>query len=310
MRTVGSGAVLRLEASARSTLGLFTAADARAFGVSSGLLGYHSRPDGRWSRLLPGVYSLAGERPDRRRELLSALLWAGDEAVLSHRAAGWVLGLDGIPSCEAELWAPRSGTPSKVIVHRGVVGPQERSTSGGLRHTNAIRTLIDLASVVGDDTLELALESALRKDPSHEAELRLAAGGNQRGSRRLRRVLARREPGAPPTGSELETRYLQVIRTVEVPPPLRQYEVLEGERCLGRLDLCWPEVGLWVELDGRKWHDRPQALLYDRHRQNELASHLQWVPLRFTWEDVTERPTGTARFTETAYRRRAAATGP
>jgi len=76
-------------------------------------------------------------------------------------------------------------------------------------------------------------------------------------------------------------------------------------RPIGRLDICWPDVGLWVELDGHAWHDTARALLYDRRRQNELAAALQWLPLRFTWDDVTERPDATARLTEIAYRRRA-----
>jgi very-short-patch-repair endonuclease len=79
----------------------------------------------------------------------------------------------------------------------------------------------------------------------------------------------------------------------------------DAGRCVGRLDVCWPDAGLWVELDGRGVHDRPQALLYDRHRQNDLASRLQWLPLRFTWDDVTRRPRHTTRLTEAAYRRRA-----
>jgi len=46
-------------------------------------------------------------------------------------------------------------------------------------------------------------------------------------------------------------------------------------------------------------------LLSDRHRQNELANLLQWLPLRFTWDDVVERPGATASFTANAYERRA-----
>ena len=296
--------VARLEALAQTRLGLFSVSDATAHGLSSQLLEHHNHAGGRWSRVLPGVYQLAGLGPDRRRPLLAALLWGGDQAVLSHRAAGFVLRLDGISGIRQEMWAPTGHSPRGIIVHRGIVGPDEVVTTGLLRHTTLLRTVRDLAAVLNDDTLELVIESALRRDPTSEGDL-VMSGRN--GTARLRRVLGRRPFGAPPTDSELETRYLQVIRMADVPPPVRQHRVInERGICIGRLDLCWPEVGLWVELDGRASHDRPKALLYDRHRQNEVAVRLQWLPIRFTWDDVTGRPRATARFTEDSYRRRAA----
>ncbi len=296
-----NAAVAAVEGLARRNLGLFTVSDADRCGVSRNLLKYHTRPGGRWSRLLPRVYELKDLPPLRQRPLLGALVWAGPQAVLSHRAAAAVLGLDGIGAATPEVWAPRVRNTIGVIVHRGVVPPDDVTWRGPLRLTNLRRTVVDLAGVVEDDTLEVVIESAFRRDPRLQFDPRPGTPG----SVRLRRVLRRRPPDEPPTDSELETRYLQVIRGAGVPPPVRQHRVFnEDGSCLGRLDVCWPDVGLWVELDGRATHEQPKALLSDRHRQNELATRLQWLPLRFTWDDVTRRPTATGRFTEAAYRRR------
>lgn len=106
----------------------------------------------------------------------------------------------------------------------------------------------------------------------------------------------------PPTGSELETRFVQLVRTTAVPTPERQVPVTRRGRVIARLDLAWPEVGLFVELDGVASHDRVEALLYDRHRQNEIVTSLGWRPLRFTWSDVVHRPRTTAREVERAHR--------
>jgi len=270
--------------------------------VPESLLTYHSRPGGRWGRILPGVYELTALPPNRRRPLLAALLWAGEDAVLSHRTAAGILRLDGVGAPTIELWARRVRVPTGLTVHRGRVGREDTATSGPLRHTSLLRTVIDLAGVLDEDTLELVVESALRRDRHLEPAL---AESGRKGAGALKRVLGRRPTGCPPTDSELETRYLQLIRRADVPAPIRQYPVHDEDgRTVGRLDLCWPEVGLWVELDGRIWHDRPQALLYDRHRQNDLATRLQWLPLRFTWDDVMKRPGSTARLTELAYQRR------
>jgi hypothetical protein len=283
-------------------LGVFTTADAAGCGASREMLYHHSRCGGRWTRPYPGVYVLAHLPADSRRQLLAALAWGGPDSTLSHRSAAAIHGLDGVDESLPELWTRQHHPPTGLVAHRGVVPPTDVVRRGPLRVTTLRRTVFDLSADSDDDTLELVVESALRRDRA----LRLDPPAALRGRERLRRVLARRPPGAPPTESELETRYLQVIRTTDVPSPVRQHRVLDHRgRCLGRLDLCWPDVGLWVELDGRASHGRPAALLSDRHRQNELASLLQWLPLRFTWDDVVERPRATARFTENAYERRA-----
>jgi very-short-patch-repair endonuclease len=161
------------------------------------------------------------------------------------------------------------------------------------------RTVEDLAAVLNDDELEIVAESALRQQPT----LAFDGAASVQGRTALDRVLARRPAGAPPTESELETRYLQLLRHSDVPPPKRQYQVCDAAgRCLWRLDVCWPEARLWVELDGRGTHTQPAALLSDRHRQNELAVRLHWTPLRFTWDDVTVRAPATVSLTEWAYR--------
>jgi hypothetical protein len=239
--------------------------------------------------------------------MLAAQLWAGPGAVLSHRAAGLILGLDGIRDAQPEMLSMDSKFTKGVVVHRGAVANDDITTTGLVRHTKIVRTVLDLAAVLDDDTLELVLESALRRNPGWERHLLAACESGRRGSRALRRVLGRRGPGAPPTDSELETRYIQILRTVAVPPPVRQFRVLNDcGRVLGRLDLCWPEARLWVELDSRAWHDRPEALFRDRDRQNDVVEELQWVPLRFTWPDVLGKPGRTAEKTEAVYRSRLA----
>lgn len=45
-----------------------------------------------------------------------------------------------------------------------------------------------------------------------------------------------------------------------------------------------------VEVDGWAWHSDPARFGRDRHRQNELVLG-GWKVLRFTWHDLTHRPT-------------------
>jgi hypothetical protein len=309
-RSIRSAAIADVQRLALQQLGLFTVEQARAIGIPRQTIAYHSEAGGEWERVLPSVYQLAQLAPDSRRPLLAALLWAGPDAVLSHRSAASLLRFDGIGEPQPELCTTNSKTAEGVIVHRVAVPRRDIATTGMLRHTNAVRTVVDLAQVLDDDTLEFVVESALRTNRRRERELLAATQMSRRGSRTLARVLARRGPGTPATESELETRYIQLLRRADVPPPTRQHNAFdELGRFLGRLDLCWPEARLWVELDGREWHDRPDALFRDRRRQNDIVAALHWLPLRFTWRDVVGRPAETAAKTETVYHRRLACLG-
>ena len=139
----------------------------------------------------------------------------------------------------------------------------------------------------------MALESGVRRDPTLLVSVaERARRQGSRGTARIQRVLAKRPPGAPPTGSELETRFLQLVRrSAVVREPERQVRVLGYY-----LDVVWPAWSRFAELDGKAWHDdRPGAAPYDRDRKNEIVIATGWLPLRYGWADVVHRPNTTLR---------------
>ena len=149
----------------------------------------------------------------------------------------------------------------------------------GLPCTNGVRTLADLATSLSDAVWEQALESALRK---RLASLETVTGNHS--------VLARRPAGAPPTESLLETLMVQLIRTVpDLPEPVRQLRI---EAAHARLDLAWPQLGLFVELDGQHHKDQP---VYDARRETAVVAATGWLCGRFTWTEVVHTPHSTAR---------------
>ena len=149
----------------------------------------------------------------------------------------------------------------------------------GLPCTHGPRTLADLAASLSDDVWEQALESALRK--------RLASIEGVTGNRR---VLERRPAGAPPTDSLLETLMVQLIRTVPgLAEPVRQLWI---EAAHARLDLAWPQLGLFIELDGQHHKDQP---VYDARRATAVVAATGWLCGRFTWTEVVHLPNATAR---------------
>jgi very-short-patch-repair endonuclease len=145
--------------------------------------------------------------------------------------------------------------------------------------------LIDLAGELDDLVWEQALESALRRRLTTIRDVERAARGCQRGVARMRRVLALRPAGTPPTESLLETLMVQLARSVAgLAPPMRQVRVSNsyGE-FVARVDLAWPDLGLFVELDGQHHKGQP---VYDARRETAIVAATGWLCGRFTWQEV------------------------
>ena len=228
---------------------------------------------GRWRRVQRGVYAEGAEDPTPLDRARAQVMASGSPA--RGGLAGVLLGLDSVTLDRAPT---RRTTITPIVV-------------AGLPCADARQTLIDLAAMLDDDTWEQALESALRKRlVTLEAfdDLPRAPG-----IRRIRRVLAHRGM-VPPTESLLETLMVQLIRTVPaLPEPVRQYNVFTANGTfIARVDLCWPELGIFIELDGQQHKDQP---VYDASRQTAVVAATGWRVARFTWREVTRTPKTCAR---------------
>ena len=249
---------------------LFTAAES---GLSSNALRWGEKI-GRWRRVQRGVYA-EGPDPvtplDRERAQVLA-----SRSPARGGLAGVLFGLDGVTLDGAPT--RRSNVDSIVV--------------GGTPCADARQTLLDLAATLDDDRWEQALESALRRRLVTLAAFDVVPRGLP-GSRRIRRVLDRRGD-VPPTESLLETLMVQLIRTVPaLPEPTRQHRVLRADGSfVARVDLCWPRLGVFIELDGQQHKDQP---VYDAHRQTAVVIATGWRVARFTWREVVHTPRATAR---------------
>ncbi len=94
--------------------------------------------------------------------------------------------------------------------------------------------------------------------------------------------------------SPLETRFRQLLRGRGVAEPAYQQEVALDSGRVARVDCAFVSQKIAIELDGAATHtsriDRQRDLL----RQNKLIL-AGWRVLRFTWEDVHDRPDDTIR---------------
>jgi very-short-patch-repair endonuclease len=250
---------------------LFTAAES---GLTNSALRWGCRT-GRCVRVQQAVYAEGSEPATAMDRARAKVLASGSPA--RGALAGVLLGLDAV---ELDDKPTRRDTPPHCLT--SIV--QETPCA------DALTTLLDLARFLDDDRWEQALESALRKRLVRVGEVAIAG----RSIPRIVRVVARRPVGAAPTESLMETLMVQLARPIPLLGELvRQHEVhTPNGAFIARLDLCRPEIGLFLELDGQQHADQP---VYDARRETAVVAATGMLPGRFTWHEVTRIPRSTQR---------------
>lgn len=243
-----------------------------------------------WRRIGQGVYGEGTAPPTSLEVALAAVIATG--GVASGRVAGALHGLDGVEVAGPDVTV-LSGSHKRPGVRRRALPDESIVIVGGYRCTSALQTLLDLGVELDDLRWEQALEAALRTRLTSVSEVERAVTG-ARSADRMRRVLALRPEGALPTGSLLETLMVQLARRAcDVPTPERQVEVLNRHGdFVAFVDLAWPDLGLFVELDGQQHKDQP---VYDATRETAVVAATGWLCGRFTWRQVVDLPTTTVR---------------
>ena len=248
--------------------------------------------EGTWRGVYPGVYDLNVTRRQWVGDVHAAVMAAGPHALASHRTAGVLWGLDGIRSRMLELTVPISKEPMPpgVVIHR-TRRPLPRMLIDSTPVTDVERTLLDLAAIVPPIVVEKAMMSALHKHLTTRdmLALRLSQYGGRgvKGTRRLRRTLARVDDGI--TGSPSEVDLMTMMRSAPIPMPACQLEIIfpEGDRAYP--DFAWPALAKCVEVDGFDAHGAPEALERDLIRQNRLLE-LGWEMRRFSARRIRRDP--------------------
>ena len=232
-------------------------------------------------RVHRGVYRVGHQAPSTEARYMAAVLAGGDGAVLSGRAAAYLLGiLKGRPPLP-EVATPGKRTVAGVRTRRS--GTRDATIWRGIPVTTVPRTLVDLAAVLGEEDLARACHEAGVRHHTTPAQVEavLARRPNTPGARKLRAVM---HGDVKVTLSKLERRFLDRLREAGLPLPRTNRRV--GGR---RVDCRWPERQLTVELDSYRHHHSRHAWEQDRRRERE--AHARGDELRrYTYGDVFEQP--------------------
>lgn len=218
-------------------------------------------------------------------------------AVVLHAGPTWEL-----PLAEVHLTRPDGRAARRQlrrVTHRGRLHPSDVTEKDGLAVTSPARTCLDLTSVVDtvhalpvlDDFLHRHLTT---KEELEKTRLRMEQWpGTLTSDVCIRLADGRRENVAE--SRTFHMMYVGGVATSVAQHPIR----LPGGREV-RLDFAWPELGVWLEFDGREKylkHRRPgesvvDAVLREKRREEAIARATGWRCIRITWADL-QRPQST-----------------
>ena len=226
----------------------------------------------------------------------TGLAWAlqityGPRAVVSGplalRRVGWQVPSDALVVVVPEK--PRTGMDGVEVVRRDLGRVILRPD--GLRFAPAGEALVD--TLVSASTGQAAglLDHVLQRrwitpeEFARVVEARL--GWGRRGAKALRSLRDRALSGSR---SEAEHRMGALLARSRTGPWVANHPVRDPSgRVVAEIDFAHEGLRIAIEVDGRAHHTDRRAFERDRVRQNMLVVR-GWLVLRFTWEQITQRP--------------------
>lgn len=244
--------------------------------------------EGRWWRVLRGVYAPVEMPDDLTTRAAGVRLVAPGGTAASHRTALWLLGLDVLGD-RLDLTVRRGRhllDRASVRVHTAALPEHELVLVDGVLAVSAARAFVDVARE--ESLVEAAAvgDAVLRSGAATEEQLQLAIEGaaGLRGIAGARLVLPHLEPRSE---SPMESRFRMRLVLGGVPRPEAQFDVYDENGHAGRTDFHLDGVAL--EYDGREERLKKDVFVRERRRQTRIAETGLEVR-RFTSDDVFVRP--------------------
>jgi hypothetical protein len=276
--------------------GVFSAQQAESLGVDRRRLA-RAEAAGFLVRQHPGVFAVAGIPPTTRSLVRAATLHL-PHGVASHESA---LLLHGVTSMRfAVVMSVPAGSGHRhpgIRIHRVRDLLDDHCTIvDGIPTTTLERAIVDVSCVFQPARLAHLIDV----ETMHTRRTSIAAIGrtlrqvNRRGRfgiGRLGPLLDARRPADTTPRSTLERQVDDLLARTDLPKALSEHPLPGDGGVRGWVDRAWPEAMLILEIDGRTWHAREQAMAKDRAR-DRAAAREGWLTIRVLDDEVTSCPDG------------------
>jgi very-short-patch-repair endonuclease len=277
-----------LPALARQQAGLFTREQAYGEGWSPRQV-RRRLVSGRWVIVAGQAVGLAGLEVGAWQLAFAVhLTWPG--AVVSHEVAGalWGFPVRPLRLGTATVDRQRGVRSPGLLAHRETLAPQDVGMFGGLPVTTRTRTAIDLlARLPWGQARDLHAWLTTRqvladRDLADAAQARTGRAGVPQ----LRRLVVASRTGALSAAEEL---LHEILRQASFGGWAANVPVRVAGRIIAVVDVLFELTRVAIEVDGWAAHSDREAFHHDRVRQNALVL-AGYTVLRFTWADLTKRP--------------------
>lgn len=285
----------RLGLIARRQRGAVSRAQALGIGASDPALQRRVR-SGRWQRVAPGVYVVAGAPPSWMLDVWIAYLAVGPPATVTHETALRLHGIADLPAYPITLTLPhgrRQRVPGAFVHQIDDLRPHRVTSVAGLPVSRPERAVVEIAATTGQERLAQVLDDVVAAKQASYAQvaacLHEVARPGKPGAAKLAGLLDARGDGHVPPQSRLEEALFTALAAGGLPPPRRQFPLPGRGAVEGLVDAAYPDARLIVEADGRRWHTRMSDLRRDHQRDVE-AARAGWLTLRFVYEQIVHAP--------------------
>ena len=285
--------------------GVFSRKEALEVGYSDRAIAGEVRA-GRWKRVRRGAFTSAGtwdalDIIGRHQVLARAVLRnARCTAALSHTSAlaelgasCWELPLGLVHLARFDDRAGRR--EAGVVQHHGAMYVGDLTCRNGLLVSSPTRTALDITTIADTEHSLVPIDNLLHRKETTIEEMRHRALTMNNWPDTLKTDLVLRlADGRSESPGETRARYL--CWKEGLPAPVPQYEVLSGGSVVARLDLAWPELGVWLEFDGalkysallRQGESPADAVLREKRREDDIRRVTGWRCIRVTWAELYE----------------------
>ena len=283
----------QLEPELRAQHNVIARSQALASGMTDSMIRYRIRSGGPWQKLVPGVYvTVTGAVSAEHREM-AALLHAGPRSVITGSAAARRHGVRAPGSATVDVIVPmevRCQSTGFVRVRRTTRMPAEVCATGRIRFTGAARAAADAArAMTAFRDVRAVISETVQKRLCSIAMLKAELEqGPAKGSALLRAALAEVDDGIRSV-TEGDLRVL--LKRAQVPMPIFNARLYDGDRLIAIVDCWWPKSGVAGEVDSREYHYRADDWQRTIQRHDQLVARGVLL-LHFTPQRIKTDPDG------------------
>jgi hypothetical protein len=241
---------------------------------------------GSLERIWQGIYCL-GE-PDDVLRLRGLDLACGSKVAACLGTAAAMYRFDTEQPEDLHVLSPpgsRLRSADGLVVHRRDGAPL--TVVDGRPATAAAWTAVEVARSLTRPRALATFDAALRSGACQRVDLwrTAVAQAGRRGIVAARDLIPMADSRSE---SPMESEARLAMIDGGLPTPELQFEIIDGNGDLRRLDFAWPEERVAVEYDGLDWHSGPEAMRRDRRRAAALLD-VGWMVIAIVFEDVRYR---------------------